>query len=252
MPGPPQLLEALVGLLIPPACREEVLGDLHEQYTGLAHYVADALSTVPLVILSGIRRTTDFQVLLMEAFVLYLSFWGAAKFEDAAFLNDHLGLLRLAIPAATALVALMLEDAYAMPGKRGSLKAIRAPAFGLGMALVSQAVLSVGNPEVRLPRWILWCGAGTGLLLVGGVRMLFPPLADRPQGASGPVFWLQQASGPMILSPGTLRFVKGAGLIAAAALFGALVGYQPVVRPQVLVLAAVVVVAVYQVRKWKL
>ena len=89
--------------------------------------------------------------------------------------------------------------------------------------------------------------------MVGGVRMLFPPLADRPQGASGPVFWLQQASGPMILSPGRLRFVKGAGLIAAAALFGALVGYQPVVRPEVLVLAAVVVVvAAYQVRKWKL
>jgi len=252
MPGPPHFLEILVGLFIPPACREEVLGDLHERYTGLAHYVADALSTVPLVILSRIRRTTDFQVLLMEAFAVYLSFWGAARFDDAAFLNARLGLLRLAIPTATALLALMLEDAYAIPGRRGPLKAVRGPVFGIGMALLSQAILSVGNPELPLPRWILWCGAGTGLLLVGAVRMLFPPLADRPQGASGPAFWLQQASGPVILSPGTLRMVKVAGMIAAAALFGALVGYRLAIRPQILVLAVGVVVAVYQVRNWKL
>src|SRR5271169_6684064 len=103
MPGPPRSLETLVGLFIPPACREVVLGDLHERYISLPRYVADVLTTVPLVILSRIRRTTDFQVLLMEAFVLYLSFWGADRFEEAAFLIDRLGLLRIAIPAATAL-----------------------------------------------------------------------------------------------------------------------------------------------------
>jgi hypothetical protein len=270
MPGPPRILETLAGFFIPPACREVVLGDLHERHIlrlgtrgacrGLAQYLADVLSTVPLVILSRIRRTTDFQVLPMEAFVLYLSFWGAARFMDAAFLNDRLGLLRLAIPAATALLALMLEDAYAMPGRRWPMKAIRAPLFGLGMAFWSQAMLAVGNPELALPRWILWCGAATGLLLVAAVRMLFPPPADRPQGATSnagqnsPAFWLQQASEPARLSPGTRRLMKGAGMIAAAALVGALAGYQPVFRPQFPILAAVLVavaVAVYQVRRWR-
>jgi hypothetical protein len=266
MPAPPRALETLVGLFIPPACREVVLGDLHERYIlrlrtprasgGLLPYLADVLVTVPLVILSRIRRTTDFQVLLMEAFVLYLSFWGAAKFMDAAFLGDRFGLLRLAIPAATALLALMLEDAYAMPGRPWPMKAIRAPVFGLGMAVLSQWMLPVDNPELRLPRWILWCGTGTGLLLVAAARMLFPPPADRPQGAAsdagqnGPAFWMQLASEPVRLSPGALRLIKAAGMIAAAALLGALAGYRSVFRPQVLVPVAVVV-AVYQVRRWK-
>ena len=258
MPGPPRFLETLAGMFIPPACREEVLGDLHERYTGLPQYLADVLLTVPLVIVSRIRRTTDFQVLMMEAFVLYLSFWGAARFMDAAFLDDRFGLLRLAIPAATALLALMLEDAYAMPVRHRPLTAIRAPVFGLGMAVLLQWMLPVDNPELRLPRWILWCGAGTSLLLVAAVRMLFPPLAGRPQGAaadaapSGPAFWMQQASEPVSLSPGTLRLMKVAGMIAVAALVGVLAGYQSVFRPQVLVPVAVVLAAAYQVRKWKL
>ena len=268
MPAPPRALETLVGMFIPPACREVVLGDLHERYIlrlrtpgasgGLLPYLADVLVTVPLVILSRIRRTTDFQVLLMEAFVLYLSFWGAAKFMDAAFLDDRFGLLRLAIPAATALLALMLDDAYAMPGRRWPMRAIRAPLFGLVMAFLSQAVLADGNPDLTLPRWILWCGAGTGLLLVAAVRMLFPPPADRPQGAAsdagqnGPAFWMQQVSEPVRLSPGTWRLIKAAGMIAAAALVGTLAGYQSLFRPQVLVPVAVVLVAAYRVRRWTL
>jgi hypothetical protein len=223
MPGPPRSLEALIGLLIPPACREVVLGDLHERYAGMGRYLADALFTVPLVILSRIRRTTDFQVLLMEACVLFLSFWGAARLADAGFRHDSLGLLRLAIPGATALLGLMLEDAYATPGRRWALKPIRAPLFGLAMACLSQALLPADHPDLRLPRWILLCGAGAGLLLVCAIRMLFPPPADRPQGASGPAFWLHLAPEP--LSPETLRLLKAAGMIAAAALLGVLAGY---------------------------
>ena len=220
MPGPPRLVETLIGLLIPPACREEVLGDLHERYAGLLRYVADALAAVPLVILSRIRRTTDFQVLLMEAFILFLSFWGAARFADAEFLAEPLAWLRLAIPAAAALIALMLDDAYAIPGRRWPLKPVRAPIFGVGMALLSQATLA----DLALPRWILLYGAGVSLLLVGAVRMIFPPLADRPQGAGGPAFWLQQASEPVSVSPAVLRLVKAAAIVAGFALLVALAG----------------------------
>ena len=217
-PAPPRKLERLIGLFIPPACREEVLGDLHERYTGRARYLADALCAVPLVIVSRIRRTTDAQVLLMEAFVLMLSLLGAARYKDTTFLTKRWGLLRLAIPAAMALLGLMLDDAYARPGARWPLKAVRAPLFGLGMACLSQAVLSVGNPELTLPRWILWCGGGLGLLLASTVRLLFPPLADRAQGAHGPAFWLQQAAEPMQISANAVRAVKGVATITVLAL----------------------------------
>jgi hypothetical protein len=180
-PGPPKVAETIAGFLIPPACREEVLGDLHERYTGPGQYLMDALYTAPLVIASRIRRTTDPQVFLMEALLLYVSFLGAAWYRDETLLNSQWGLLRLAVPGAIALVALMLEDAYASPGKRSALKLVRGPVFGLGVTLLWQAVLAAGSPELALPRWIMFSGSAISLLLVSTVRVLFPPVTDRPQ-----------------------------------------------------------------------
>jgi hypothetical protein len=75
--------EAIVAGFVPPASREEVLGDLHERYRSPRQYGVDALCTVPLVILSRIRRTADPQMLLIQAFALYVSFLGAAYLDAA-------------------------------------------------------------------------------------------------------------------------------------------------------------------------
>ena len=56
---PPALVDAVIRLLIPPACREHVLGDLWERYTSPRQYVIDALRTLPFVICSQMRRTFD-------------------------------------------------------------------------------------------------------------------------------------------------------------------------------------------------
>ena len=104
--GPSKAAEAIVALLVPPACREEVLGDLHERYISSGQYGLDAVRTIPLVIISRIRRTADPQVLLMQAFALYASFLGAAWLKDRTFLSDQWGLLRLAIPAGMAMLGL--------------------------------------------------------------------------------------------------------------------------------------------------
>src|SRR4029077_9535291 len=97
-------------VLIPCACREEVLGDLQERSTSSAQYCSDAIRTVPLVILSRIRRTANPQLLLMHAFILYLSFYAVAWFKSPALLYEPWGLWRLAIPGAVTLLALVLED----------------------------------------------------------------------------------------------------------------------------------------------
>ena len=81
--GPSKKLEMLAAFLIPPASREEVLGDLHERYKSPGRYLFDAFSTAPFVILSRIRRTTDPQLLLMEALLLYASFLVVAWYMDA-------------------------------------------------------------------------------------------------------------------------------------------------------------------------
>jgi len=222
MQTPPRRLERLVGLLIPPVSREVVLGDLHERFASLPRYLADVAAAVPMVIVSRIRRTTDFQVLLMEAFLLYLSFWAAARFWDEAMLADQFGYLRLAIPAAAAVLGLMLRDAYAKPGHRPGWKTIDGPLFGLGMAFLSGSIVAAGNRDLRLPPAVLIYGGGTGLLLTCALRMLFPPVADRPQGASGPAFWLMQAPEPFKLPDRFPPLVKVAAMVAAAGLVGAL------------------------------
>jgi hypothetical protein len=235
--GPPQWVETLVGITIPPACRETVLGDLHERYTGLPQYLLDALYAVPLVIVSRIRRTTDPQVLLLEAFALCLSFLTAARYKDANFLIEPWGLMRLAIPAAMALIGLMLEDAYARPGRRWFERAISGAAFGIGIAFLSQGVFKRGWPAVALPIGILMTGGGMGFLLIATLRMLFPPLADRPQGANGPAFWLQQAAKPLNIPPVAIRIVK------VACVMGVLAVLAVAVSPRLMILAGVLLVA---------
>ena len=184
-PAPSKLVEAVVGFLIPPACREYVLGDLHERYTAPSQYILEAARTVPLVIMSRIRRTTDAPVLLMEAFALYMSFLAAPWFfHQMSFLYEEDGLLRLAIPTAVALVALILGDAYANRAKRSRLQPIQDSAFCLGAAFLSEAALSAADPDLIVPRWIMISGACMSLLLVSTLRMLFPPDDKRPRGAT--------------------------------------------------------------------
>jgi hypothetical protein len=46
---PPKLIERIVGALVPPACREHVLGDWYERYTSLSQYLWDATTTLPFI-----------------------------------------------------------------------------------------------------------------------------------------------------------------------------------------------------------
>jgi hypothetical protein len=175
-------LEGIAAILIPPACREEVLGDLRERNAAQRHYVVDAFRTVPLVITSRIRRIADAHLLLMHAFVLYLSFYCAAWFKAPTLLDEPWALVRLAMPGAVTLLALVLEDAYAKPGHRSLLRLVRGPLLGLAWTLLFQAALSTGHSTFRLPFWIVLYGGAMGLLLTSALRMLFSPPSTSRQG----------------------------------------------------------------------
>jgi hypothetical protein len=183
--APSKTAETVLGILLPPSCREQVLGDLHERYTGPHQYLVDALSAVPCVIVSRIRRTTDPQVLLMEAFALYLSFVGVARITGQnSFLYEPRGLLRLAIPVAVTLFALVLADAYADPAKRSPIKPMLQTAFCIGLAFLSQATFWATDPELAVPLRIMLYGAGISLVLVSALRVFFPKDDHRPRGAT--------------------------------------------------------------------
>jgi len=59
---PPRWMQAVVSSLLPPACREPVLGDLHERFgerdprTRWLGYMGDVVTTVPQVLRSQMRR----------------------------------------------------------------------------------------------------------------------------------------------------------------------------------------------------
>jgi hypothetical protein len=162
--GPPKFLETIVGLWIPSVCREEVLGDLHEKYTGLVQYVCLAISVVPFIMYSRIRRTTDAAVLLMEALLMYAAYLTAAWYTDRVFLFSQWGMLRTVLPVACVLLFLVLTDAYYSVPKTSWKVAGR-----VSMAVVFAFLLVART----LPGRVNLIGAGASLLLVSTLRILF-------------------------------------------------------------------------------
>lgn len=186
--GPSKTLEAIVGLLLPPACREEVLGDLYERYRGPVQYIFLAMRVVPFVILSRIRRTADARVLLMEALLIYASYLTAAWYADRMLLIEQWGFYRLAVPAVLAVVFVMFEDAWAPVRDRSPLRLTGEVALGTLFAFLWMVR--------RLPGTLNLVGASASLLLVSAVRILFRPQIDKPQAATGPADWDEPAVAP--------------------------------------------------------
>jgi hypothetical protein len=184
---PPRGLEAIVGFLTPPACREVLLGDLQERYRSPLHYISDAWYAIPCVVYSRVRRTADPGILLMDAMLLYVSFIAAAWQLDRQLLFERLGLLRLAIPVVVALMVVMLGDAYARPmertGKRSSLRPLMQATLAVGIACLAQTAFSAAGFAFALPWWIMISGGAFGVVALSMVGMLFPPNDHRPRGA---------------------------------------------------------------------
>jgi hypothetical protein len=195
--GPSKIAETIVGYLLPPACREEILGDMRERYrSGWGHFV-EALQVVPLVIYSRICRTTDAVVVLMEVACLYTGFVIVAKWVDPMLISADSGLARLAIPPAVVLAVISLADAYSDPQRRRPLKPLFAPTLGFAVAYIEQSMYR----QWSLPALVFAWGSGTGLLLVSTLRLAFPPITDRPQAANAPAFWQKLELAQLSLSP---------------------------------------------------
>jgi len=192
--APSKFIEALVGFFVPPACREEVLGDLYERFTSPAKYVLDAIRTLPLVILSRIRRTVEPAIMVTQLFAWSISFLSWSSLLDLSFPSEQ-ALIRAAIPAAMAVLALILEDAYAHPARRFGMYLARGPLLGSLVALASEEVLRIGRPDLAFPRWIGFYGSVLGLLLSASMRLRFPPIAGQLQRITAPTNWLKPVGG---------------------------------------------------------
>ena len=163
---PPKIIETIAGLLLPRACREQVLGDLHERYVSPFQYTLDVVRTLPFAVASQIRRRSSLQSILSDALAIYVPFLvSAILLTGRAFLTaDPPGWIRLAIPTLIAVMALVLRDTYAATGKGSSPSAGPDAIFGVACALLSQLLLAVVGLNLLLPRPSLIGGGSLALL----------------------------------------------------------------------------------------
>jgi hypothetical protein len=233
---PPKILEVIVGRLIPPACREYVLGDLCERYTSPRQYVMDAVRTVPRVIMSRIRRTAVPQILLAEVGVSYLSFLGAAlMLVGPPFLDGWPAGLRLSLPVLTAVAVLVTRDAYAHAETRSPHDVVLDVIIVVVGTGLSQTILAAVMPWLALPRGVIIQGSLVSAFALALVRV----------GRWRPDAGIIIAAGPRSLATIREEAVKFedrirrrnlAEYLAAVVVFGAFgsrllwVGSQPLIR----------------------
>lgn len=261
---PPKLLENLLRLLLPPASREHVLGDLLERYTSPKSYTIEALSVLGPVIISRIRRTTDIQVFLMETLTIYLSFAAAGWYlGEQNFLYHQAGFVRLAVPTSVAVVSLLFCNAYSSsPEGKSFLTPILQSTGSLSLAFLGQAVVFDMLPSFAVPFQTLLYGSLLSVLLVSPLRVLFPPVHRLPKFArpnelrpfqrwrliptSSPQRLLQNMS--KIQRPPKFNWllVILVALLAAILLF-AVVSYPALPKPRSVLAALVILVVIFRI-----
>jgi hypothetical protein len=162
---PPKAFEKVVGSLMPPACREEVLGDLCERYESPGQYVLSAIPVIPFVIVSRIRRTADPQHLAISAMLDYAAMLCAAWWLDKPFLNSEWGLVKLFVPSLETVVFGMFEAAWRKPSSRR-------------LHWISNLANSAFNVLILfriIPAGVLIMGSAASLVALGAFELLVPP-----------------------------------------------------------------------------
>jgi len=124
---PPDWLERIVLLAIPPAAREAVAGDLWETYQNPQQYIVEAFRTVPLVIASQMRRNLNLPALMLQSALIFICLGGPATL--------------LLLPA------LLLRDAYQPVARPCPRRAIReAILLSSGAMVLLLLIMSIHSP----------------------------------------------------------------------------------------------------------
>jgi len=172
---PPRIIEAIIERLVPPASRESVLGDWNESYASTPDYVLRALSALPLLVASQVRRTFNVERVVSQAVVLYLAY-ALVFFARPSSLLAHEVLIPILIVICTALLALVIRDAYADPEDRSATRAIRDACIAIAVVVCVEAILSVSHlSRWMLPWWLVFSGGSASIPMLFMVRWFFRP-----------------------------------------------------------------------------
>jgi hypothetical protein len=177
---PPKLIEEIAGMLIPPACREHVLGDWYERYRSRSQYVFDAIATLPLIIASQIRRTFRIELFLAEACALYIAFACVSFWGGPGYLYDRGVLLPLGIVIGLVLFVFTLCDAYTDPQDQSRNTIYRDTALAITFAYFGQGAIGLFSPGRALPAWLILSGTALSFPMLVVVRNWYRTIRNLP------------------------------------------------------------------------
>jgi hypothetical protein len=168
--GPPALIEAIVQLLTPPACREHVLGDLQERYRGPGQYIADVVRSVPFLVASRIRRTTLVPLLASQGLCVLVNFVDRS-------LTSVMTALAAAASAATVLA---LRNAYRVRTPQWSQSPAMDALVAMPIALTVHQILTVAAGQEFRPMYD-FVNATQSFLMLFALGVLWSPhVLDKP------------------------------------------------------------------------
>jgi len=179
---PPRFLVFLVKLLLPRACREHVLGDLHERYTSPLGYLRDAASVVPAEIIGQIRRATPLYYLPIQALLVYASFFEEARlFGDSSSWDTHWAHAdahRLLCATAVVMAGLIWRDAYPLFFQRKIIR--RRPGLRVSRLRLKLLAAEALAADTYLAIYF-WCAlANAAQELFFRSTPVFPSIMTRP------------------------------------------------------------------------
>jgi len=149
---PPAVIDWFVRVLIPPAVREAVVGDLWERYRSPLQYASEAMKVLPYVVASQIRRSTNLPLLATQAVLLFGCLGGfVAKEGPRASAIDAPTWQGAALAATAALIGLVLRDAYRKTERWSARRGVFDIVTVVSCVLLSQALIAVAAS----PDWLL-------------------------------------------------------------------------------------------------
>jgi hypothetical protein len=193
---PPEVMERIVGWLVPPVCREYVLGDLSERYVSPRQYLLDALRTLPFVVASRVRRTSNPILSIIIGALLLMP--GTALFWESPPENWLVAI----VPAIVGSLLLTLRDAYRTPGVtslRASAIDVAITASGVLLSQLSLASIFTGF-AVSFDGVAAYAGVMTLIFFVRWQTAGFPVSAPSARSLS-----LQELTAEIRAFEGTIR-----------------------------------------------
>jgi hypothetical protein len=147
---------------MPPASREHVLGDLSERFVSSKQYLLDALRTLPFVVLSRVRRTSNPP--LDTASVVLLWFWGVIWGS-----GEYLW-LAAGIAASVAISVLILRAAYRVNYLEFLPPPLSDYEWAASVVLLLQEILWFTFPGLALSPDALLGGFPVGFIMIFFIR----------------------------------------------------------------------------------